>query len=199
MQASFFRNVPCYLVCTKVHQCVEEFSGQLSNALSTVVLCTHHNVSKDLTNRRGATRLLSETCILGMHPDVNSVASVLRELMKACPESRDIAISNLDVGTSFVGFVCQALLLPPPANESNEKAPEPSWENEVAPIQVKQTITAALESYYKPDASNLYEESMHEPGEAELAIVCFRQTKGTVDNACITKHASARPECERIY
>ena len=91
-----------------------------------------------------------------MHPDVGSVTSVLRELMKAGPESRDIAISNLSVGASFVRFICRALLLPPPANESNEKAPKPFWENDVAPIQTKKTITAALESYYKSDTSKLY-------------------------------------------
>ena len=159
----------------------------------------HPNASKDLPNRRGATRLLGETYILSMHPDVISVTSVVRELMKAGPESRDIAISNLSIVTCFVCFVCRALLLPPPANESNEKALEQSWENDVAPIQTKQTITAVLESHYKFDVSKLYEELSQELGEAELAIVRFRQTKCIVDDACMTKRASARAECERIY
>ena len=71
------------------------------------------------------------------------------------------------------------------ANELNEKAPEPSWENDAASIQNKQTITAALESYYKSDVSKPYEESRQELRKAELSIVRPRQTKGTVDSACV--------------
>ena len=81
-----------------------------------------------------------------MHPDVGSVTSRVRDGMKAGRESRVISIGNLIVVPSFLRFVCRALLLPPLANESKEKVFEPSWENDVPPVQNKQAITAALES-----------------------------------------------------
>ncbi len=187
------------VVCSELHQRFEEFSSQLSTTLSTVVLCTHPNASKDLPNRRGAMRLLVEAYMLGMHPDVTAVTSVLRELMKAGRESRDIAISNLSVVASFVRFVSRALLLPRPAGDGDEKKAEPSWEDDVAPLPTKQAFTMGLESYYKSDATKLYEESRQELREAELAIVRSRQTKGTVDDACTAKHDSTRAACERIF
>lgn len=186
------------IVCSELHQRFEDFSAQLSAALSTVVLSTHPNASKDLSTRRGAMRLLVELFVLGMHPDVSAIIAVLRELMKSGRESRESAMSNLNIVSSFVRVVTRTLLVRS-ASQSSEDPIQSSWENDVAPVQTKQTITNALESYFKGDATRLYLESRNELREAENATLRARQTKGTVDDACAAKHDSARQTCERIF
>eukprot|EP00171_Calliarthron_tuberculosum_P014671 IDg14671t1 len=134
-----------------------------------------------------------ELFVLGMHPDVQAITSVLRELMKPKRESRESAMSNLNVVSSFVRAVSRTLLVNS-STQSSEDPVSPSWEDDVAPLQTKQPITTALESYYKVDATRLYMESRNELREAENATLRARQTKGSVDDACAAKHESARTE-----
>ncbi len=185
------------LLCSELHQRFEDFSAQLSTALSTIVLSTHATAGKDLSSRRGAMRLLVELFVLGMYPDVTAVISVLRELMKSVRDSREAAVANLSVVASFVRAVSRFLLLQP-ESESGE-APTASWEDEVASLQTKQAITAALESYYKGEVSKLYADAKEELRKAEYATLRARQTKGCVDDATAAKHDEARQICERIY
>lgn len=189
------------VVASELHQRFEEFAGQLSTALSSVVLCTHPNASKDLPNRRGAMRLLVEVYLLSMHNDVSSVTSVLKELMKAGRESKEIAVPNLSVIASFVRAVSRALLAPPSTenDKENGRHGNPSWEDDVAPAQTKQVISSALESYYKSEATKLYEETKEDLREAELSTLRARQTRGSVDDASQAKHDAAKSTFERIF
>lgn len=187
------------VVCSELHQRFDEFSSQLSASLSTVVLCTHANAGKDLSSRRGAMRLLVELFVLGMHPDVGAINAVLRELIKSGRESRESAVSNVAVISNFARVVSRTLLVRSAAPKDSETPVHASWEFEVAALHTKQAITAALEAYYKGDATKLYMESRNELREAESATLRARQTKGTVDDTCAAKLDSARQTCERIF
>lgn len=185
------------LLCTELHQRFEDFARQLSTALSAIVVDTQASAGKDLLGRRGAMRLLVELFVLAMYPDVVAVTSVLRELMKGVRDSREVAVANLSVIASFVRAVSRFLLVQPPSENEAPKAD--SWEDEVATPHMKNSITAALESYYKGEVSKLFVEAKDDLRKAENATLRSRQTKGSVDDATTAKQEEALGTCDRIY
>lgn len=196
----------------QLHRRYEEFSSQLFTVLSSIVLNTY-SAQKELLFRKAAMRVLVEMFTLAISPDFSNISNVLRQLLRPLRESKDEQLNNLAIVASFVRAGTRSLLPKnihetPKISDQTQKDESPSaqntstfidgsWEDDVLPLSLKETLYDTLETYFDSDVDRLVKSASDDLRMASEAVTRAKQVRDTPDDATVASFDAAKQFCDR--